>query len=366
MTILYDILFYEKMSKITKTFHFQCFSHLETLFLIKCFDFRICLDGEEVEEEMVGEEASNSDTPGANRQDRDGKDLKDIKGESVIDELPGEDWRAEAKAFKDKENKKGVIYMASVPPFMKVDKVRSLLSTHGEVLRIFLRPEDQSEARRRKKAGGNKKTKFRDGWIEFADKKIARSTAEALNCQPIGGKKRHWKHDIWNLKYLPKFKWMHLMEFQHYQSQVRKTRLRTQVEQVKKENQYYKEQVDRKKGIDAVKAKKDKKRKLQQQQQQPDSRFSSAKLAEIDSSSSGTAVPSSKRKASSGDGDVVSQKKKKAKNLRSLSWERTLSSYTRWDIDTVTHNNFQFLNQYDIYYALNNYHINIFFLWLIQ
>jgi ESF2/ABP1 family protein len=47
----------------------------------------------------------------------------------------------------------------------------------------------------------------RVGWIEFADKKIAKQVAESLNNTAIGGKKGDFYHDdIWNLKYLKKFK----------------------------------------------------------------------------------------------------------------------------------------------------------------
>ena len=53
----------------------------------------------------------------------------------------------------------------------------------------------------------NKLTNFWTGWIEFADKKIARQVAESLNNTLIGGKKGGFYHDdTWNLKYLSKFK----------------------------------------------------------------------------------------------------------------------------------------------------------------
>ncbi len=45
------------------------------------------------------------------------------------------------------------------------------------------------------------------GWIEFADKKVAKMVAESLNNTSIGGKKGGFYHDdIWNLKYLKNFK----------------------------------------------------------------------------------------------------------------------------------------------------------------
>jgi ESF2/ABP1 family protein len=45
------------------------------------------------------------------------------------------------------------------------------------------------------------------GWIEFADKKVAKRVAKSLNNTPMGGKKSDYYHDdIWNLKYLKNFK----------------------------------------------------------------------------------------------------------------------------------------------------------------
>ena len=45
------------------------------------------------------------------------------------------------------------------------------------------------------------------------DKRVAKAIALALNNTPIGGKKRSYYHDdLWNMKYLSKFKWTHLTE----------------------------------------------------------------------------------------------------------------------------------------------------------
>ena len=53
----------------------------------------------------------------------------------------------------------------------------------------------------RKARGGNKKQSFVDGWIEFADKGVAKSVAKMLNCRPMGGKSTSfYSADIWNLK----------------------------------------------------------------------------------------------------------------------------------------------------------------------
>lgn len=97
--------------------------------------------------------------------------------------------------------------MSRVPPFMRPDKVRSLLEVYGKIGRIYLAPEgeaarhavprtrsrppppDKSKHERRKKAGGNKKIMYTEGWIEFDDKRLAKSVAKSLNAKPIGARR---------------------------------------------------------------------------------------------------------------------------------------------------------------------------------
>lgn len=72
---------------------------------------------------------------------------------------------------------------------------------------------DAKRAYLRKKYTSTKKAHYTEGWVEFKDKKVARSIAEMLNAQPIGGKKgTRWRDDVWTMKYLPKFKWNMLTE----------------------------------------------------------------------------------------------------------------------------------------------------------
>ena len=55
--------------------------------------------------------------------------------------------------------------------------------------------------------------KFAEGWVEFLDKRVARSVAEMLNAGTIGGKKgSRWRDDVWTMKYLPRFRWDMLSE----------------------------------------------------------------------------------------------------------------------------------------------------------
>jgi len=72
---------------------------------------------------------------------------------------------------------------------------------------------DPKRAHLRRKYTSTKKAHFTEGWVEFMDKRVARTVAEMLNGQPIGGKKgTRFRDDVWTLKYLPRFKWNMLTE----------------------------------------------------------------------------------------------------------------------------------------------------------
>lgn len=115
--------------------------------------------------------------------------------------------------MKNKIKKSGVVYLSRIPPYMKPEKLKSLLSKYCKINRIYIVPEDESCYRRRVKKGGNRNRKYVEGWIEFVDKNKAKIICERLNNQPIGGKKRNYYHDdLWNMKYLKGFKWTHLTE----------------------------------------------------------------------------------------------------------------------------------------------------------
>lgn len=105
--------------------------------------------------------------------------------------------------------KSGLIYISRIPPYMKPTKLRQLLEPYGTINRIFCSPEDPQEHARRVKQGGNKKRMYTDGWIEFVNKKDAKSAVELLNARTIGGPKgTYYRDDIWSLRYLHGFKWV--------------------------------------------------------------------------------------------------------------------------------------------------------------
>ncbi|KAH0839583.1 hypothetical protein J3R83DRAFT_499 [Lanmaoa asiatica] len=143
-------------------------------------------------------------------------------------------------AFNAAQARSGVMYISRIPPGMQPAKVRHLLSQHGEVGRVYLQQEDAKTAYLRRKYTTTKKPHFVEGWVEFKDKRVARSVAGMLNAQPIGGKKgTRWRDDVWTMKYLPKFKWNMLTEQIAHEAAVHTAKLRVELTQSKSEQREY-------------------------------------------------------------------------------------------------------------------------------
>ena len=124
-------------------------------------------------------------------------------------------------------HKPGVIYLSRIPPFMRPSTVKTLLSIHGTISKMFLTPETATTYLRRKKSGGNKKHSFIDGWVEFARKKHAKQCVDAINGQLVGGKKGGWyRDDVWNARYLRGFSWEDLMQSVRIEEREREERVR--------------------------------------------------------------------------------------------------------------------------------------------
>jgi ESF2/ABP1 family protein len=154
----------------------------------------------------------------------------------------------QSAAFKEKLDRRGVVYLARVPPYMKPNKAQAMFEEYGKVTRIFLQEEDPSYAKRRKAAGGNGSRQFREGWVEFEDKKLARRVAESLNNTPMGGKKSSFYHDdLWNLKYLKSFKWDNLTEMQACAKRASEAKLQAAMLQSKRQNAEFAELVEKNK-----------------------------------------------------------------------------------------------------------------------
>lgn len=130
------------------------------------------------------------------------------------------------KAANASAHSRGVIYLSRIPPFMRPSTVRSLLSQHGPITRLFLTPEPPSSYLGRRARGGNKKKSYIDGWVEFTSRRDARVCAAAINTQTIGRKAGFYGNDVWNARFLKGFTWTDLMAGARAEEREREERVR--------------------------------------------------------------------------------------------------------------------------------------------
>jgi ESF2/ABP1 family protein len=165
---------------------------------------------------------------------------------------------AKTEDFNEKLRKRGVVYVARIPPRMTPTKVKALLGEHGEVTRVYLVEEDASIRRKRRKLhGGNGSKRYTEGWVEFASKQVAKHVAASLNASAITHYKRSPHYgDLWSLKYLKGFKWSHLTEKVAYERRVREQKLRLETMQARRDTVAYKQLVETGKKLDKIEARK--------------------------------------------------------------------------------------------------------------
>ncbi|KAL8192427.1 hypothetical protein R6Q57_027612 [Mikania cordata] len=188
--------------------------------------------------------------------------------DSELDKLKAERKNKRKKRLMKeaaKADKRGVCYLSRVPPRMDPLKLRQLLSQYGEIERIWLTPEDPAAHVHRKKAGGFRGQGFTEGWIEFTNKRVAKRVASMLNGEQIGGKKKSsFYYDLWNIKYLSKFKWDHLTEEIAYKNATREQKLALELSAAKKERDFYLAKVDQSRALSSIDERLKKKRKVQE------------------------------------------------------------------------------------------------------
>jgi len=115
----------------------------------------------------------------------------------------------------------GIVYINDLP-FMTVPKIRTYFSNYGEVGRI------RTEGPIRPNQHVKKIVRYKETWVEFLDKNVAKKVASSLNNNCVGGRKRTVNRNfIWHIKYLPKFTWDHLTRESEHNVAMRKQRLMT-------------------------------------------------------------------------------------------------------------------------------------------
>lgn len=155
-----------------------------------------------------------------------------------------------------KKTKTGVIYLSSLPPYLKPSALKTLLSQRGfgPITRVFLTPYTPPPSAPRKRS--NKRKSYTDGWVEFASKRTAKICAQTLNATIVGGKKGGWYHDdVWNMKYLKGFKWADLMEQVQRERSEREAKRRIEDSRARKEDKLFLEGVERGRVVEGIKRK---------------------------------------------------------------------------------------------------------------
>ncbi|KAN0050716.1 hypothetical protein ACTA71_003864 [Dictyostelium dimigraforme] len=194
-------------------------------------------NNEEDEEEQDEEEEQEEPEEQEENENKDNKN----KIKKVIKIKPMDIEKM--KKLKEQNENKGIIYLSTIPPRMKPAKLKQLLVKYGKVTRMHL-------VRANVERKNHRNDMFKEGWIEFEDKALARKIATLLNSVPMGGKSRDIHKDcLWNLRYLPKFKWHHLQDKLVSQRMERDKKLRLEINQVRKQNLILLEQVELSKHI---------------------------------------------------------------------------------------------------------------------
>lgn len=189
------------------------------------------------DEQAAAEEEEKSKSKGAKKakKSKSKKKKKKTAAELTSDKLA---------EFEETAKRRGVVYLARIPPGCNPTMVREKLSMHGEIGRVFLVPEDEARRKARIKNGGRGNRRFREGWVEFSRKKIARNVAELLNATRFSGRKGDAHYDdLWSIKFLKHFKWEHLTEKMAYEASVREQRVKAQVAQGRRETAAFLENV---------------------------------------------------------------------------------------------------------------------------
>lgn len=178
----------------------------------------------------------------------------DYKIKSASSALPKD---PKSKKHK-KEKTPGVIYLSSLPPYLKPSALKNILAQRGfePITRLFLTPASKH------KHGSKKSSRqlYTEGWIEFANKKTAKRCAEALNAQLVGGKKGGFYYDdLWNMRYLKGMAWDELMAGIREERREEEGRRDEERRRVERETKMFVEGVEQGKKLEGMKRKRQKK-----------------------------------------------------------------------------------------------------------
>merc|ERR1719237_945045 len=205
-------------------------------------------------------------------------------GLADADEDEQEEEEARQRMEKRRKRRKpGIVYLSCIPPGYNVSQTTMFFTQFGQVGRVFLQPANKDKSS--KSHGGLNKDKrvlrFTEGWIEFMSKRLAKEVAQRVNNTAVGGSKRSKAHDaLWNIKYLPRFKWSHLTERLAYEKAVHQQKMRNEISQAKREAEFFQSNVKKAKKNNATAAEGSETRKYAFRQKETDEEIRSKKQHE--------------------------------------------------------------------------------------
>jgi ESF2/ABP1 family protein len=136
--------------------------------------------------------------------------------------------------LREKIRRSGVLYMSRVPIGMRIIDIRKLLDDYG-IQRCYFVPYKK----KLHNVDGKRVQAYKEGWIEFEDKIYAKLAEYQLNGKPIGGNKKCiYRDELWNLKYLHKYKWNDLVESMTLEKKIQEKELKIEIAQSKRENDF--------------------------------------------------------------------------------------------------------------------------------
>jgi ESF2/ABP1 family protein len=205
-------------------------------------------EAEEIDEE---DEDENTEEELENIDDEQDDNLQHESEEN--EEGPSSMKPRKLHAAPNKKAKRGIIYLPCIPEGKSMFRhlsiksnvfstglnprnARSILSRFGEIDRIYFVP-----SRMRKGIA----FAYKEGWIEFLKKRIAKEVAFNLNGTPIQSKRKcQLVGQVWTMKYLHRFKWHNLSEDMNYERHTRDQRMQLEMGNVRKESEFFAKQMD--------------------------------------------------------------------------------------------------------------------------
>ena len=191
-------------------------------------------DKSESNEEIPSENSEKDNNEAQNEENEEDENqlIEDINEKykymnETNDELTVEELR-------EKIRRSGVLYMSRVPIGMRIIDIRKLLDDYG-IQRCYFVPYKK----KLQNVDGKRVQAYKEGWIEFEDKIYAKLAEYQLNGKPIGGNKKCvYRDELWNLKYLHKFKWNDLVESMTLEKKIQEKELKIEIAQSKRENDF--------------------------------------------------------------------------------------------------------------------------------